>query len=136
MATIALSPITASGPQSLTIDLPLPPSANRLTVNLKNGGRAKSAEYKAWIEEARWHVMMGWRNAGKPTWAEGPMSLLLELGIEGRVRDAGNCLKATEDLLVKNLPVPDDRWNDDIRIVRNEQIAGRARVTIAALDTG
>lgn len=64
------------------------------------------------------------------------MSLLLELGLEGRIRDAGNCLKATEDLLVKNLPIPDDRWNDDIRIIRNETITGVARVTIAPLAPG
>jgi Holliday junction resolvase RusA-like endonuclease len=130
VATIALIPT------SLTVDLPLPPSVNELTVNLKNGGRAKSAKYKAWIEESRWHVMMAWRSAGKPTWPDAPLAVTLELGLEGRIRDAGNCLKAVEDLLVKNLPVPDDRWNDDIRIIRNETIAGRARVTIASLAPG
>lgn len=129
MATIALL-------RDFTVDLPLPPSVNELTVNLKGGGRAKSAKYKAWLEEARWHVMTAWRAAGKPEWPEGPMRVSLDLGIEGRVRDAGNCLKAVEDLLVKNLPVPDDRWNDHITIARNEAIPGIARVTIAPLETG
>lgn len=133
MATIALTPLP---PRSLTIELPMPPSVNRLTVNLTGGGRAKSAEYKAWLEEARWHVMMAWRNAGKPEWSDGPMTVLLELGLQGRIRDAGNCLKAVEDLLVKNLPVPDDRWNDRIEIIRNENLAGKARVSIAALESG
>jgi Holliday junction resolvase RusA-like endonuclease len=119
----------------LCIDMPLPPSVNALTVNLKGGGRAKSAVYKKWIEEARWHVMMAWRNAGKPEWsAETPMSIRIELGIEGRNRDAGNCNKAIEDLLVKNLPMPDDCWNDRILIERREDIPGIARVTIAALE--
>lgn len=121
----------------LCIDMPLPPSVNALTVNLKGGGRAKSAVYKKWIEEARWHVMMAWRNAGKPEWpADCPMSIRIELGLEGRRRDAGNCNKAIEDLLVKNLPVPDDRYFDRIIIERREDIAGFARVTVAALEQG
>lgn len=120
---------------NFAVTLPLPPSVNALTVNLKNGGRAKSAVYKAWIEEARWHLITAWRAAGKPEWRQGPMSVHLALGIESRKRDAGNCLKAVEDLLVQNLPVPDDRWNDRILIERDESIPGMARVTIAALDT-
>lgn len=119
---------------ALTFDLPLPPSVNELTVNLKGGGRAKSVKYKAWIEEARWHVMMGWRRAGKPEWQEAPMRLDIELGIEGRNRDCSNCIKAIEDLLVKNLPVPDDRWNDAGTWRRNDSIPGIARVTIAPLE--
>lgn len=121
----------------LCINLPLPPSANALTVNLKNGGRAKSAVYKAWIEEARWHVIVAWRGAGKPEWpADCPMSLRIEAGLEGRRRDAGNVEKAISDLLVKNLPIPDDRWFDRILIERREDIPGIARVTIAALEQG
>ena len=120
---------------SFVVDLPLPPSVNELTVNLKNGGRAKSAKYKGWIEEARWHVMTAWRAAGKPVWPKDePLSIRMELGLEGRTRDAGNCNKAIEDLLVKNLPIPDDRWNDRILIERREDIPGIARVTIAPLE--
>ena len=127
MASIALL-------RDFTVDLPLPPSVNELTVNLKGGGRAKSAKYKAWLEEARWHVMTAWRAAGKPEWPEVPLRMKLELGLEGRKRDAGNCLKAVEDLLVANMPIPDDRWNDHITIARNETITGIARVTIAPLE--
>lgn len=133
MASIALTPLLA---RSLTVDLPLPPSVNRLTVNLKGGGRAKSIEYKAWLEESRWHVMVAWRNAGKPEWAEQPMRIDIALGVEGRKRDCSNCIKAIEDLLVKNLPVPDDRWNDAGSWRRDESIPGIARVTIAPLDSG
>ena len=122
---------------SFVVDLPLPPSINRLTVNLTGGGRAKSREYKAWLDEARWHVLTAWRDAGKPEWpAEAPLSIRLEVGLQGRRRDLGNCLKAVEDLLVAQLPIPDDRWNDRILIERREDIAGVARVTIAPLDTG
>lgn len=119
---------------ALTFDLPLPPSVNRLTVNLKGGGRAKSAEYKAWLEEARWHVMTGWRNAGKPEIADRPMRVDIELGIEGRKRDCSNCIKAIEDLLCANMPIPDDRWNDAGSWRRNETIPGIARVTIAPIE--
>lgn len=119
----------------LCIDMPLPPSANALFVNLKNGGRAKSAVYKAWIEEARWHVMTAWRNAGKPEWpAETPMSIRIEAGLEGRSRDLGNLEKAISDLLVANLPVPDDAYFDRFLIERREDIPGIARVTVAALE--
>jgi hypothetical protein len=118
----------------LCIDMPLPPSANHLFAKAK-GGRVKTPAYKKWIEEARWHVMMAWRNAGKPEWsAETPMSIRIELGIEGRNRDAGNCNKAIEDLLVANLPIPDDCWNDLIIIERRGDIPGIARVTVAALE--
>lgn len=116
-------------------DLPLPPSANKLTVNLPKGGRANSPAYKSWIAEARWHLLKAWRAAGRPEWpGAAPMSVRLELGICSRTRDAGNCLKAVEDLLVKFLPVPDDRWNDRILIERREDIEGVARVTIAPLE--
>jgi Holliday junction resolvase RusA-like endonuclease len=118
------------------IDLPLPPSANALFKNLKGGGRAKTRTYKAWRDEARYHVITAWRAAGKPEWAsEAPMQVAVRLGLRGRVRDAGNCLKAIEDVLVAELPIPDDRWNDRILIERDESIPGLARVCIAPLDT-
>lgn len=121
---------------TLTVDLPLPPSANALFINLRSGGRAKSQVYKAWIEEARWHLITAWREAGKPRWPTAPMSLHFQLGIENRNRDASNCVKAIEDVLVKELPIPDDRWNDRILIERDANIPGVARVTIAALHPG
>jgi Holliday junction resolvase RusA-like endonuclease len=121
---------------AITIDMPLPPSANHLFVNLKGGGRAKSVSYKAWINEARYHVLTQWRAAGKPEWpADLPMQLHVALGLENRKRDATNCAKAIEDILVRELPVPDDRWNDFISIKRDLNIPGMARVTLAPLDT-
>ena len=62
------------------------------------------------------------------------MRLDLELGIEGRIRDCSNCIKAVEDLLVQNLPVPDDRWNDAGSWRRSDTIPGIARVIIARLE--
>lgn len=118
---------------NLIIDMPLPPSANALFANAGKG-RVKTPEYKAWIEEARWHVLTAWRAAGKPeVGRDTPMRLFLRLGLVGRRRDAGNCLKAIEDILARELPIPDDRYNDRITIDRDETLAGAARITIAPL---
>lgn len=123
-----------SGP-AITIDMTIPPSANNMFVNLKGGGRAKSAAYKAWTEDARYRVITAWRAAGKPTWPKAPMQIHFRLGLEGRKRDASNCIKALEDVLVRELPVPDDCWNDFGSWQRDENIPGMARVTIAPLDS-
>lgn len=119
----------------ITATLPLPPSANGLFRNLKGGGRAKTAAYKAWIEEAGWHLKTCWMANGKPEFGEQPMSLTIDLGLRGRVRDATNCVKAIEDLLCRCLPVPDDRWNDDIHIRRSAEADGMARVVLAPLNS-
>ncbi len=120
---------------SLTIDLPLPPSANRLFKNVPQGGRARTRDYNAWIDEGGYEVEMAWRAAGRPAIAA-PLSLELRLGIIGRTRDAGNTLKAIEDLLVKRIPgLPDDRHNDLIVIRRGgDAPAGIARVTISTFE--
>ena len=117
---------------SFTIRLPLPPSANNMFVNTNNG-RAKSREYKAWLENARWEILTKWRAAGKPLCPVVPMALTIRLGIDGRGRDASNCIKAIEDALVRELPIPDDRWNDRILVLRDESIAGFAIATIEEL---
>jgi hypothetical protein len=119
---------------SLTIELPLPPSANALFANAAKG-RVRTKEYNAWLNEARWHVLTTWRNAGKPVAPDDvPMMVHLRVGLDARKRDAGNCLKAVEDVLVKELPIPDDRWNDRILIERDPECEGFARVTIAVLN--
>jgi len=119
----------------LTVDLPLPPSANALFANAGKGGRVKTKEYNTWLNEARWHVLTAWRAIGKPAAPpDVPMLLWLRVGLTTRKRDAGNCLKAVEDVLVKELPIPDDRWNDRILIERNANFEGFCRVTIAVLN--
>lgn len=122
---------------SLTVDLPMPPSANALFANVKSG-RIKTKAYNAWLNEARWHIITAWREAGKPEAPDKvPMMLWIRAGLKDRRRDISNCIKAVEDVLVKELPIPDDRWNDRILIERDAEFEGFARVTIAtlALDT-
>lgn len=120
---------------SLTVDLPMPPSANALFANAAKG-RVRTKEYNAWLNEARWHVITAWRNAGKPVAPKDvPMCIEILLGLKARIRDCSNCIKALEDVLVKELPIPDDRWNDEGRWKRSAEIPdGVARVTIAVLN--
>lgn len=119
---------------ALTIDLPLPPSANHLFANAHGGGRVKTKAYKAWIEAARYQIITTWRAAGKPeVRSDTPMQLRLRVGLTDRARDISNTVKAIEDALVRELPIPDDRYNDRILIERDETLGGIARVTIAPL---
>ena len=109
-----LSPV----PVAISMTLPVPPSANELFFNKRGGGRAKTKAYDAWLEEAGWHVKRAWSGLGKPKWPDAqPMQLTIVVGI-ARNRDVSNCCKAIEDLLVKVLPVPDDRWNDCVVLRR------------------
>lgn len=118
---------------TLTIDLPLPPSANALFRNTTSG-RAKTAAYRSWLERAGYAATLAWRAAGCPSFNP-PIHLRLQLGLTDRRRDAGNCLKPIEDMLVKTITgLPDDRWNDRILIERDEEVpVGAARVTIASI---
>lgn len=118
----------------LTITVPLPPSANALTRNVKGRGRVNTAAYTGWLEDAGYTVRMAHRAAGKPMFAK-PLAVTLQLGLRDRRRDAGNCLKPTEDMLVKSIEhLPDDRWNDDISIKRDASIPpGMVRITITSL---
>lgn len=121
-------------PMIIEATLPLPPSTNELFANARRG-RVKTATYRAWCEEAAYHLRRAWSALGKPEIAAQPMRLHIELGLTDRRRDASNCIKAIEDLLVATLPVPDDRWNDEGRWKRNEAIPGLARIRLEPLNT-
>lgn len=106
---------------ALTVDLPMPPLL-------------KAKAYNAWLNDARWHVLTAWRNAGKPVAPVNvPMGLFMRVGFTDRGRNITDCIKAVEDVLVKELPIPDNRWNDRVIIERNADFEGFARVTIAVL---
>lgn len=115
--------------------LPVPPSVNELFANRRSGGgRVKTPAYKAWLEEAGYHLKIAWGNLGRPEIEKQPMRLTIEAGI-GRHRDLSNCCKAVEDLLVAALPVPDDRWNDHIIMRRTGEVDGIVHVRLEPLDT-
>ena len=119
----------------IEVTIPVPPSANALFANRTRGsGRVKTREYKAWLEDAGYHVRLAWAAQGKPEIENHPMQLMISAGI-GRHRDLSNCCKAIEDLLVSVLPVPDDRWNDRIFMRRKAEVDGLAYVNLAPLDS-
>jgi Holliday junction resolvase RusA-like endonuclease len=111
--------------------VPLPPSANELFANRRSGGgRVKTKAYKAWLEEAGWHLKRAWSGLGRPEFPEQPMRLEITVGLSGRHRDLSNCCKAIEDAMVKTLPVPDDRWNDVVLLQRGQVPDGLARIRL------
>lgn len=122
-------------PERFSVMLPLPPSTNNLFVNA-GSGRAKSAEYKAWLNEARYALITKWRQLGKPTWPDKrPMMLAIDAGLTERRRDLGNIEKAISDVLCKELPVPDDRWTDMIVLKRTTDHPGFVHVVLGPLDS-
>lgn len=123
-------------PVTIVATLPLPPSANALFANVARG-RVKTKAYKAWLEEAGWHLKRAWSGLGRPQFGEQPMALEIKIGLKDRTRDLSNCCKAIEDLLVKTLPVPDDRWNDRVVLERGDRTVpeGLCRVRLAPLNS-
>lgn len=122
--------------RDFTVDLPLPPSVNELTVNLKGGGRAKSAKYKAWLEEARWHVMTAWRGAGKPEWPEAPMRIDMALGSTVIGQAATKALTDTKadqaDLNALSEDVGETRSDLSRVAVRSESYGGAPPLSVVA----
>ncbi len=83
--------------------LPFPPSVNNLFINLKSGGRAPSARYKAWVTEAGWEA-----KRQRPGKVVGPYTLCIRAGRpDARKRDIDNLAKPVNDLL-KTLGVIED----------------------------
>lgn len=112
---------------------PLPPSTNNLYINLKRGGRAKSSAYKDWLNQAHKVCKDAYERAGKPQYLEkDKMRLTVRVGANYR-RDVTNCVKPIEDALCTFLPVPDDRYNDEVIIARDLDCEGFAVCTLEPL---
>jgi Holliday junction resolvase RusA-like endonuclease len=101
-----------------TIDLPLPPSVNRLWRS--NRGRVhRSAPYAAWLKEAGWELLQQ-----RPKAVPGCVSIAISAGKpDKRRRDLDNIAgKAVLDLLTKHQVIEDDskvlelsgRWDDSV----------------------
>ncbi len=89
---------------AVILTLPYPPSTNNLFFNLKSGGRAPSARYKAWTTEAGWAAKQ--QRAGK---VAGPYALYITAcRPDARRRDLANIEKPLSDLLVKLGVIEDD----------------------------
>ena len=98
------------------IALPMPPTSNRIFVNVPGKGRVRSKKYTKWAKEAGWAVRMQkiGRISGK---------VEVEIGVKRvAAADIDNRIKPTLDLLVTMGVIDDDKhvekitceWRDDI----------------------
>jgi crossover junction endodeoxyribonuclease RusA len=79
---------------SVVLQLPYPPSANRLWIRARKGMR-RSDEYMAWLNEAGWMA-----KAQRPKRISGPYKLSVQASRpDKRRRDIDNLLKPIGDLL-------------------------------------
>lgn len=120
---------------ALHVTLPVPPSANALTKTVGKR-RVSTAAYTRWNFEAWYRIMVAVREQSPAGWGK-PLALTIYVNVT-RNRDASNVIKPIEDALVKFVPaLPDDRWNDEVRVVRSlEPPPGMAFVTIASMTRG
>lgn len=89
---------------AVLLTLPFPPAANNLFINLKRGGRAKSARYSAWCTEAGWEARR--QRAGK---VAGPYALYITASRpDARRRDLDNLAKPISDALKAAGIIDDD----------------------------
>ena len=86
----------------ITLTLPLAPSVNRLW-RIAGKRMIKSAEYKAWLDEAGWMIKQQTRQT-----IDGEYAIHIKAQRQNKRRDLDNILKATSDLLVSMKVVEDD----------------------------
>lgn len=85
------------------LELPYPPSANRLW-RAVNGRNIKSRDYRVWSELCGWQIKQQ-----KPVKLTGPYTLdIVVKRPDNRKRDLSNLIKALEDALVENGVLEDD----------------------------
>lgn len=87
---------------SVTLDLPFPPSVNNLFAN-GSSGRFTTQQYKDWQTAAAWKLL-----ADKPGRVPGPVKITLVYEEKHGRRDLDNLLKAVLDLLVKHNVIDGD----------------------------
>jgi Holliday junction resolvase RusA-like endonuclease len=89
--------------ERIEIALPPPPSANNLFASSTRGGRFKSRNYAAWINEAGWRLSA--QRAGRIV---GHYEIEIHTPRRARRTDLDNLSKAISDLLVQHGIVSDD----------------------------
>ena len=114
--------------QSYTIDLPIPPSTNRLWRKFR-GRIVKSPEYKTWITEAGWCIQAF--KAGNIT---GPVEIDIAVG-KSRI-DLDNQAKSVIDALVRHHIIVGDgpRIVQKVTLRRDLSLPG-CRVTVTAIES-
>jgi crossover junction endodeoxyribonuclease RusA len=91
----------------VNLQIPLPPSVNRLWRTTKNvGGMYRSAKYTAWIKEAYAMILIQMRGQKR---VRGEYKLTIECTKpDRRKRDLDNILKALSDILTHSGVIEDD----------------------------
>ena len=145
------APVDPDKPFCILHGLPIPPSANALFRDARRDAtdksgvpirgpegdpvfhhfRAKTSVYKKWVKEA---VMRTWmqgrfprqRDKKAPGW---PYRVEIHINVD-RKSDIDNRLKAILDMMKAALLTPDDRWCDDVRIIRSRDDVPPRRFTI------
>lgn len=84
-------------------DLPLPISTNALYFNLPNGGRSKTARYKAWVHDAAMILLC---QKARPV--AGPVRIHIQVSEKSKC-DIDNAAKCVLDALVARGVIEDDR---------------------------
>jgi len=119
---------------SITLDLPLPPSVNRLWKIGKNRATGKSQmyrspEYVEWVLEAGLEIM-----AQKPKLTtkalSGSYSMIIKMAPRSSLADADNFLKAISDLLQKHNIIENDKLCRKLLVVWDEKLPVACRVTV------
>lgn len=113
--------------QSVTLDLPYPPSANRLW-GIAQGRMIKTAEYAAWLTEAGYHVA-----TQKPGRIRGPYAMRITAGRpDNRKRDLDNLAKPIGDLLQASRVIENDC---DCQRLSMEWVSGLSGVRVSLVAT-
>lgn len=107
--------------------VPVSPSANNLFITTRQGRRVTSQAYEAWKAEAGWRIKL---QQVQPL--PGKSYALTIAAPINHVRDLGNIEKALSDLLVTMGIIKDDRWIDDIHLIRTTE-GKEMYVTLRAL---
>lgn len=87
---------------SVTLDLPFPPSVNNLFAN-GSRGRFPTQQYRDWQSAAGWKLL-----ADRPSRIPGPVRITFQFEEKAGRRDLDNLQKAPLDLLVKHNVIDGD----------------------------
>lgn len=115
------------------LELPAPPSVNKMYRNVPGRGRVRSAEYVDWAAMAGWKL-----RAQHPSTIAG--NVIVVIGVEREARmmgaDIDNRIKALLDLLVEHGVIEDDKRVAAVAAAWNPAKSGLARIAIAPVCDG
>lgn len=105
---------------SVTLELPFPPSANRLWRRGKGKGLYISPEYKAWRKAADQTIMVERTKDNARIWGRFTAKIVLDAHRSKRRIDADNFVKPVMDALTRMMVIDDDSLADSVEVVWGE----------------